>query len=96
MFPVAFGLTPDSVYPEIGDFLISKGMGCSPGMALYLLQALYEVGAEDYALELLTLETDRSWMNMIRFGTTVTYDAGDKVQKKYDMESCLRCNPGLY
>ena len=82
MFPVAFGLAPDSIYSGIKDFLISKGMGCSPGMALYLLQALYEVGAEDYALDLLTSETDRSWMNMIRFGTTVTSEAWDIKYKR--------------
>lgn len=82
MFPVAFGLAPESNYPEIRDFLISRGMACSPGMSMYLFDALYKMGAEDYSLELITNETDRSWMNMIRFGTTVTSEAWDLKYKQ--------------
>jgi alpha-L-rhamnosidase len=82
MFPVAFGLAPESNYPQIRDFLISRGMASSPGMSMYLFDALYEMGAEDYSLELLTNETDRSWMNMIRFGTTVTSEAWDLKYKR--------------
>jgi len=82
MFPVAFGLAPDSVYSSIKEFLISKGMACSPGMTLYLFQALYKMGAEDYALDLITSDTDRSWMNMIRAGTTVTMEAWDIKYKR--------------
>ncbi|NLO03921.1 MAG: alpha-L-rhamnosidase [Bacteroidales bacterium] len=82
MFPVAFGLAPENHYPEIREFLISRGMACSPGMSLYLFDALYTMGAEDYSLELITNETDRSWMNMIRFGTTVTSEAWDLKYKQ--------------
>ncbi len=82
MFPVAFGLAPESNYPEIREFLISRGMACSPGMSMYLFDALYKMGAEDYSLELITNETDRSWMNMIRFGTTVTSEAWDLKYKR--------------
>lgn len=82
MFPVAFGLAPESSYPEIRDFLISKRMACSPGMSMYLFDALYKMGAEDYSLELITNETDRSWMNMIRFGTAVTSEAWDLKYKQ--------------
>ena len=77
MFPVAFGLAPKENYPRLREFLKSRGMACSPYGAPYLFDALYEVGAEDYALELLTSESSRSWMNMIRFGTTVTSEAWD-------------------
>ena len=82
MFPVAFGLAPEENYPEIRNFLISRGMACSPGMSMYLFDALYKMGAEDYSLELITNETDRSWMNMIRFGTTVTSEAWDLKYKR--------------
>jgi alpha-L-rhamnosidase len=82
MFPVAFGIAPESNYPEIRDFLISRGMASSPGMSMYLFDALYKMGAEDYSLELITNETDRSWMNMIRFGTTVTSEAWDLKYKR--------------
>ncbi|MDZ7720804.1 MAG: alpha-L-rhamnosidase C-terminal domain-containing protein [Balneolaceae bacterium] len=82
MFPVAFGIAPEENYPQIRDFLISKGMASSPYGAPYLFDALYELGAEDYAFELLTSETDRSWMNMIRFGTTITSEAWDLKYKQ--------------
>ena len=82
MFPVAFGLAPEANYPRLREFLISKGMACSPYGAPYLFDALYEVGAEDYALELLTSESDRSWMNMINFGTTITSEAWDMTYKR--------------
>ncbi|MGF1639270.1 MAG: alpha-L-rhamnosidase C-terminal domain-containing protein [Cyclobacteriaceae bacterium] len=82
MFPVAFGLAPKENYPVIRDFLISKGMACSPFGAPYLFDALYELGAMDYALELLTSESDRSWMNMIHFGTTITSEAWDLKYKR--------------
>jgi alpha-L-rhamnosidase len=82
MFPVAFGLAPEENYPQLKEFFISKGMACSPYGAPYLFDALYEVGAEEYALELLTSESDRSWMNMIRFGTTITSEAWDIKYKR--------------
>jgi hypothetical protein len=82
MFPVAFGLAPVKNYPEITEFLVSRGMASSPGMSMYLFNALYEMGADDYALKLITSETDRSWMNMIRFGTTVTSEAWDLKYKQ--------------
>jgi hypothetical protein len=77
IFPAAFGLAPRDNYDELREFFISKGMACSPYGAFYLLNALYEVGAQDYALELLTSESDRSWMNMIRSGATTTTEAWD-------------------
>jgi len=82
MFPVAFGIAPVDNYPQIRDFMISKGMASSPYGTPYLFDALYELGAEDYAFELLTSETDRSWMNMIRFGTTITSEAWDLKYKR--------------
>jgi alpha-L-rhamnosidase len=77
MFPAAFGLAPEENYPRLREFFKSKGMACSPYGAPYLFDALYEVGAEDYAMELLTSESSRSWMNMINFGTTITSEAWD-------------------
>ena len=82
MFPVAFGIAPKEYYPQIQEFMISKGMATSPYGAAYLFDALYELGADDYAFELLTSETDRSWMNMINFGTTITSEAWDLKYKR--------------
>lgn len=52
--------------------------------ANYLMEALYNADEGDYALELLTSETDRSWMNMINVGSTITTEAWDvKYMPKY-------------
>ncbi len=82
MFPVAFGLAPKANYTRLREFLTAKGMACSPYGAPYLFDALYELGAEDYALRLLTSELSRSWMNMIYFGTTITSEAWDMKFKR--------------
>jgi hypothetical protein len=77
MFPVAFGLAPEEYYDSILELVKSKGMACSPYGAYYLLQAIYELGAPDYALSLITNETDRGWLNMLRTGATITTEAWD-------------------
>lgn len=82
MFPVAFGLAPKENYPRILAFLQSKGMACSPYGALYLLDALYALGGAEAVLALLTAESERSWMNMIRIGSTMTTEAWDLKYKK--------------
>jgi alpha-L-rhamnosidase len=77
MFPVAFGLAPEEYYDSILNLLKSKGMACSPYGAPYLLTAIYKLGDPDYGFNLITAETDRSWMNMINFGSTMTSEAWD-------------------
>ena len=52
-------------------------MACSAYGSQFLMDALYEAGAADYALELLTHTSDRSWYNMIRVGSTITLEAWD-------------------
>jgi alpha-L-rhamnosidase len=52
-------------------------MACGVYGANYLLEALYNEGEGDYALKLLTSDSDRSWVNMIRMGATMTTEAWD-------------------
>lgn len=77
MFPVAFGLAPEKYYDSILELVKNKGMACSPYGAYYLLQAVYELGDPEYAMELITNETDRGWLNMLRTGATITTEAWD-------------------
>lgn len=77
MYPLAFGLTPEKGYETVVDFIRSRGMACSVYGAQFLLDALYDAGAADYALELLTSNTERSWYNMIRVGSTISLEAWD-------------------
>lgn len=77
LFPLAFGLAPEKNVPKVVEHIKSKGMATGVYGANYLMEALYIAGEGDYALELLTAETDRSWMHMIEVGSTMTTEAWD-------------------
>ncbi len=75
MMPLAFGIVPKEYVSSVVEFIKSRGMACSVYGAQYLMDALYHAEEEDYALELLTDQSDRSWYNMIRIGSTITLEA---------------------
>lgn len=76
MFPLAFGMVPDAYKKSVGAYIKSRGMACSVYGAQYLMDALYEAGMDDYALEMMADTVgDRNWYNMIREGSTVTLEA---------------------
>ncbi|MDH4238858.1 MAG: alpha-L-rhamnosidase [Phycisphaerae bacterium] len=81
MFPLAFGLVPEERIPTVVRYMKSKGMVCSVYGAQYFLEALYRAGESQYALDLMTSESVRSWMNMIRVGSTMTTEAWDERYK---------------
>lgn len=81
-FPLAFGLVPVERVPMVVKFLKSRGMACGPYGAQFLLDALYRAHEGQDALALLTSDTDRSWLNMIRSGSTMTTEAWDAKYKK--------------
>jgi alpha-L-rhamnosidase len=77
-FPLAFGLVPDERRTAVVNFLHSRisaneGMPCSVYGAQYLLEALFEAGDVDTALDLMT--ADHGWLNMINLGSTLTTEA---------------------
>ncbi len=82
MFPVAFGLAPPKHHAGLLEFIQSRGMACSPYGAPYLMDALFALGGAEHALALLTSEDSRSWMNMIRIGSTMTTEAWDMRYKR--------------
>jgi hypothetical protein len=77
LFPLAFGLVPAEHRPAVVDWLAGRGMACSVYAAQYLLEGLFEHGADRRALELITAPTDRSWKHMLDSGTTITWEAWD-------------------
>ncbi|MCC5930970.1 MAG: alpha-L-rhamnosidase [Cyclobacteriaceae bacterium] len=81
MFPLAFGLVPAENIPTVVAYVKSKGMACSVYGAQYLLDGLYNSGFPEYAIGLMTSESKRSWMNMIRVGSTMTTEAWDEHYK---------------
>jgi alpha-L-rhamnosidase len=78
LFPLAFGLVPEERVESVVEFIESRQMNCSVYAAQYLLEGLYQSGADQYALELLTSKSKRSWHNMIRSGSTIALEAWDK------------------
>ena len=77
MMALAFDVTPEDRKKSVAAFIKSRGMACSVYGSQYLLEALYNAGEADYALQLMTAKNDRSWYNMIRAGSTVTLEAWD-------------------
>lgn len=83
MFPLAFGLVPPDYVSSVAKFIKGRGMVCSVYGSQYLLEALYEAGEDDYALQLMTdRRSDRSWPHMVYdVGTTITLEAWDNKYK---------------
>ncbi len=81
MFALAFGLVPAKDQRSVVNFIKSRKMACSVYGAQFLMDALYEAGESQYALDLLASTAQRSWYNMIRAGSTITLEAWDKVYK---------------
>lgn len=75
MFPMVFGLVPSSNMKSVADFIVSRGMSCSVYGAQFLLDALYDCNRGDIALQLMTNESKRGWINMMREGSTITMEA---------------------
>ena len=81
MMPLAFNMVPEEHIGSVVEFVKSRGMACSVYGSQYLMDGLYNAGAADYAMELLTDTSDRSWYNMIRIGSTITLEAWDLIYK---------------
>jgi len=81
MLPLAFDVVPETYKKSVADYIKTRGMGCSVYGAQFLMEALYNAGAADYALELMTATHDRSWYNMIKVGSTISMEAWDMKYK---------------
>jgi arylsulfatase A-like enzyme len=81
MMPLAFGLVPEEHFESVVNYVKSRGMACSVYGAQFLMDGLYNAGEADYALDLLTDISDRSWYNMIKIGSTITLEAWDNKYK---------------
>lgn len=78
LFPLAFGLVPESNRQNIVEWLSNRGMRCSVYAAQYLLEGLFRNGADRQAVQLITADTNRSWRHMLNSGTTITWEAWDE------------------
>ncbi len=81
LFPLAFGLVPETGLAHIAEWLAKRGMRCSVYAAQYLLEGLFENGQGAAAIDLMTAPRDRSWRHMVESGTTITWEAWDQKYK---------------
>jgi hypothetical protein len=77
MMPLAFGIVPEAHKKNVAAYLKTRGMAPSVYGAQFLMEAVYNGGDADYALELMTATHDRSWYNMIKIGSTIALEAWD-------------------
>ncbi len=95
MFPLAFGIVPEEKVRSVVAFIKTRGMACSVYGAQFLLEGLCRAGEADYALELMTSTSERSWWNMIRSGSTITMEAWDiKYKPNLDLNHAWGAAPG--
>ena len=72
---LAFGLVEENERAAIADYIIAKGMKCSVYFAQYLLEALFIAGRDRDAIAFMTADGERSWLGMIKQGSTMTLEA---------------------
>ena len=71
IFPLFFGVGTQKECSEIRN----SGMRCSVYAAQFLLEAMFRHGMEKEAMELLCADSERSWLNMLAQGSTITMEA---------------------
>jgi alpha-L-rhamnosidase len=82
ILPLRFSLELPDRRERIVTFVRSRGMACSVYGAQFLMDALFDAGAEGQALALMTAPGDRSWRHMVEdVGTTITLEAWDNKYK---------------
>lgn len=81
MFPMAFNMVKEEDVFTVAEFIKSRGMACSVYGSQYLLESLYAAGEAEHAFDLMTSIGKRSWLNMLRVGSTMTTEAWDELYK---------------
>ena len=81
MFALTFGLIPEKDVENVVTYVAQKNMSCSVYGSQILLEGLFDYGGAEHAIGLMVAKTERSWYNMIRYGSTITMEAWDKRYK---------------
>ena len=81
VIPAFYGFAPEESKPVIREMIKQKGLSCGTQFSYFVLKALGQVGTLEDQLQLLTNESEHSWVNMLREGATTTYEAWGKDQK---------------
>ena len=81
MFALTFGLIPEKDIQNTVKYIEQKNMSCSVYGSQILLEGLFDYGGANHAIGLMAAKTERSWYNMIKYGSTITMEAWDKRYK---------------
>lgn len=81
MFALTFGLVPEKDTEKVVAYVQQKKMACSVYGSQILLEGLFDQGGAQHGIGLMAATTERSWFNMIRYGSTITMEAWDKRYK---------------
>jgi alpha-L-rhamnosidase len=77
VFTVALGAASPAQAKTAAAYIAGRGMACSVYCAAFLLEALYDGGQPQAALDLMTADTTTSWLHMIDLGAGSTMEAWD-------------------
>ena len=75
VFALALDIAEKQDVGVLSDFMVKKGMACSVYVAQFLLDACFMNNKAQYAIDLMRSESERSWLNMISQGSTITMEA---------------------
>jgi len=75
LFALRFGLVPPEHRQAVLAHIRTRGMAGSVYAAQHLLDALYELGEAQWALDLMRSDGERSWLGMLHQGSTMTLEA---------------------
>lgn len=94
MLPLAMGVADDDNRATVLDFVKQRGMACSTFGAQFLLDGIFDADDPNYALQLLTDTTERSWYQMIRRGCTMTTECwNDSIKDNQDWNHAWSASP---
>jgi len=85
--PLFFSLHPDGATPSMVELIRQKGFSCGVYHSYFLLKGLAAVGEHELMYDLLTNQSERGWVNMLREGATTCFEAWG-VDQKWNTSLC--------
>ena len=75
LYALRFGLAPADRVGGVLDYVKRRGLACSVFTAQFYLEALFLHGEDALAVQLMTADSPRSWLGMIRRGAVATTES---------------------
>lgn len=80
--PLFFSMLEEEKAAPVVSLVKEKGLCCGVYFAYFVLKGLIYYGEKDYAVSLITADTENSWVNMINEGATACFEAWGKDRKR--------------